>query len=483
MADPAQFSAGELLSVLAVSGLLGMVGQGARAVAGLKKLNDFADSSSASSDDLFLASRLVVSMVIGFIAGVVAALALGIDKLLHFSSDNVQVLLGIAAAGYVGADFIEAFTRKIAQTAPPTIPGDWSAAAPASTLPAATTNTEPRILRGDGSFPFTAEVVDNDIVVRNVSATWFGGPNDASDNGQTASGVSTVDNPNLMGCALPMDGFNHPKTDGSPIPRLPWNTMVRVTNRDTEGEISLPLIDLGPSKFAPSHAAIDLTESAFQSLGVDPTVGVMKVDFTVVGGASFVKDSAPGSSLNKPDNVGGGGLTTPADDSDPGHGPDADVQKPPIKQFIQSPNHSSRNGTAIDMVVLHFTDGPTAQGAINTFLNTTGKRVSAHYIIDRNGDIYQMVDDGDAAWHAKAANARSIGIEHVAVEGQRMAPAQEQSSIALVRWLMATYDIPKSKVTGHRFAPGNIGTTDCPDHLFGDATEQAVRDWVDQHLS
>jgi N-acetylmuramoyl-L-alanine amidase len=104
------------------------------------------------------------------------------------------------------------------------------------------------------------------------------------------------------------------------------------------------------------------------------------------------------------------------------------------------------------MIVMHFTDGPSAQGAINRFLNPH-EQVSAHYIIERDGTIFQMVRDSDKAWHAKDANSRSIGIEHVAVEGQQMAPAQETSSAALLKWLMATYDIKRSGIVGHLCVP------------------------------
>ena len=96
------------------------------------------------------------------------------------------------------------------------------------------TDSSSELLRGDGSFKFTAEVVGNDIAVTNVVATWFGGPDDPSDSGETASGISTRDNPNLLGCALPMDGFNVKATDGSPIPRLPWQTAVRVRKSSNE---------------------------------------------------------------------------------------------------------------------------------------------------------------------------------------------------------------------------------------------------------
>jgi N-acetylmuramoyl-L-alanine amidase len=167
---------------------------------------------------------------------------------------------------------------------------------------------------------------------------------------------------------------------------------------------------------------------------------------------------------------------------DDGHGISHGLAKPPIKQFIESPNFSSRNGTKIDMIVLHFTDGPSARSAINHFLDQASQ-VSAHYIVDRNGDIYQMVRDTEKAWHAKAANPRSIGIEHVAMPDQHMSGEQEQASVALVKWLIATYSIPLGNILGHRFAPGNLGTTDCPDHLFGDATKDAVDAWVMQHFA
>jgi hypothetical protein len=151
--------------------------------------------------------------------------------------------------------------------------------------------TDGQILRGDGSFSFTAEVVGNDIVVQDVSATWFGGLDDPSDNGLTASGVSTRDHPTLQGCALPLDGANSSRTSGSPIPKVPWQTQVRVKNLHTGTEITVPLIDLGPSKTAPSHAAIDLTKPAFVALGGNPAAGKMQVDYTILGGAKFVRSA------------------------------------------------------------------------------------------------------------------------------------------------------------------------------------------------
>lgn len=101
-----------LLSALMLAGLMGMVGQGARTVVGLKKLHDFNATQPPDQATTFLASRLVISLIIGFIAGVLAALAIGLDKLTSAAGATVEILLGLAAAGYAGADFIEGFMSK-----------------------------------------------------------------------------------------------------------------------------------------------------------------------------------------------------------------------------------------------------------------------------------------------------------------------------------------------------------------------------------
>jgi putative chitinase len=108
---PLSLSSEQVLSALVLAGVLGMVGQTVRAVVGLKKMNDDADSTGVSANDLFIASRLVTSEIIGFVVGVITALSLDINRLVTVT--NVQVLLGIAAAGYAGTDVIESFARRL----------------------------------------------------------------------------------------------------------------------------------------------------------------------------------------------------------------------------------------------------------------------------------------------------------------------------------------------------------------------------------
>jgi hypothetical protein len=111
------------------------------------------------------------------------------------------------------------------------------------------------------------------------------------------------------------------------------------------------------------------------------------------------------------------------------HGSSEHPAKPPIKAFIQSPFFSSRNGERIRRIVMHSTTSRNVEGTIAWFQDPRAQ-VSAHYIIGRDGEIYQMVRDSDKAWHAKGANADSIGIEHSAAAGDSMTPAQTLSSIA-----------------------------------------------------
>jgi hypothetical protein len=164
----------------------------------------------------------------------------------------------------------------------------------------------------------------------------------------------------------------------------------------------------------------------------------------------------------------------------PVHRP-ASSAKPVIKQFVRSPNCSSREvGRNIDKIVLHCTEGSLAS-ALAEFQRSDSRKVSAHYVIDRNGDIYQMVNDNDCANHCMGANAGSIGIEHVGSETDALAAPQAAASAALIRWLLQEHQIPRTNIFGHDFTPGysRPGGTSCPDKLFGPIHSQAtIAAWV-----
>jgi len=147
---------------------------------------------------------------------------------------------------------------------------------------------------------------------------------------------------------------------------------------------------------------------------------------------------------------------------------------------MPSPNHDSRGhddrgGTAIDMLVLHYTGMPTAKEAL-TRLCDPGAKVSAHYTIDEDGTVYAHVPEERRAWHAGVAywagatdvNARSIGIELVNPGhefGYRDFPQHQIAALTgLCREILARHPIPSWRVLGHSdVAPAR---KDDPGELF-----------------
>lgn len=61
-------------------------------------------------------------------------------------------------------------------------------------------------------------------------------------------------------------------------------------------------------------------------------------------------------------------------------------------------------------VVIHYTAGRNAGSAAN-WLCSKASKASAHLVIGRAGEVYQLVGFDTVAWHATHANKYSIGIE------------------------------------------------------------------------
>ena len=125
-----------------------------------------------------------------------------------------------------------------------------------------------------------------------------------------------------------------------------------------------------------------------------------------------------------------------------------------------SPNHDSRDGAPIDMLVLHYTGMRTAEEALARLCDPAAK-VSAHYTIDRDGTVYAHVPEERRAWHAGASfwagernvNARSIGIELVNPGHEfgyiPFADDQIAALIDLARKILARHVITARRVVGH----------------------------------
>lgn len=91
----------DIITIILAGGLLGTIGQGIRIVVGLKKLDDKRNSGNPVKET-FTLNRFLISLFIGFTAGAIALLIKSPKG--DLSND---LIFGIIAAGYSGADFIE----------------------------------------------------------------------------------------------------------------------------------------------------------------------------------------------------------------------------------------------------------------------------------------------------------------------------------------------------------------------------------------
>ena len=74
-------------------------------------------------------------------------------------------------------------------------------------------------------------------------------------------------------------------------------------------------------------------------------------------------------------------------------------------------NFSSRNGIAVSAITIHTIQG-SYSGAISWSQNCNSS-VSYHYVIrSSDGQVTQMVDEADKAWHVGSENPYTIGYEH-----------------------------------------------------------------------
>jgi len=132
---------------------------------------------------------------------------------------------------------------------------------------------------------------------------------------------------------------------------------------------------------------------------------------------------------------------------------------PPIEYVPASrANYDVGRSAAITTIVIHETDGPWLS-AKNWFQNRNS-RVSAHYLVRTwDGGIMQFVAEGDTAYHARAANPWSIGIEHEysARYGIPHTNVQYRSSALLVCAIATRYGIPtdRAHIVGHNELRGS----------------------------
>jgi len=131
-----------------------------------------------------------------------------------------------------------------------------------------------------------------------------------------------------------------------------------------------------------------------------------------------------------------------------------------IKTF-RSPNFNKRKANQkISYLVLHYTAIASCQESLN-YLCDKENKVSAHFLVSKNGEIYYLVDLKNNAWHAGESywqglinlNNYSIGIEidnsgpHIYNENYQ--DLQIKNLCKLIKKLIKEFNILPKNVLGH----------------------------------
>lgn len=128
-----------------------------------------------------------------------------------------------------------------------------------------------------------------------------------------------------------------------------------------------------------------------------------------------------------------------------------------ISKKYTSPNFDSRKGRKIDMLVMHYTVSPKEKAIRQLTDPNRPHKVSAHYLIDVDGNIYQLVDEDKRAWHAGVSswggevdnNSRSIGVEIDNPGDRPFTECQLKALEKLSADIIARHDIPLENIVGH----------------------------------
>ena len=139
---------------------------------------------------------------------------------------------------------------------------------------------------------------------------------------------------------------------------------------------------------------------------------------------------------------------------------------------------------AINKIVLHHNAGNlTIRGCYNVWQD---REASAHYQVQSDGRIGQLVWDKDTAWHAGDfnANATSIGIEHADCQTRpwMISAACLENGAHLVAALCKYYKLGRPTWMKNVFPHSYFSSTECPASIAGSqnaAYMKRAQEWYD----
>jgi len=110
------------------------------------------------------------------------------------------------------------------------------------------------------------------------------------------------------------------------------------------------------------------------------------------------------------------------------------------------------------VIVEHYTESADAQSAINTFATDQPDselhelpQTCAHFVIDSDGTIYQLVSLTEICRHTVGLNYTAFGIEMAGFSDQQILDRKPEldAALTLTRWLRCRFGIDVHNVIGH----------------------------------
>ena len=141
-----------------------------------------------------------------------------------------------------------------------------------------------------------------------------------------------------------------------------------------------------------------------------------------------------------------------------------------------------RGGKSIDKIVAHYNAGNlTCEGCYSVWQD---RAASAHYQVESNGRVGQLVWDRDTAWHCGVfdQNQRSLGIEHANMADGTITETCLDTGAHLVAALCKYYGLGRPQWLVNVFPHKYFSATSCPGQIYGsqkDAYITRAQYWYD----
>ena len=131
-----------------------------------------------------------------------------------------------------------------------------------------------------------------------------------------------------------------------------------------------------------------------------------------------------------------------------------------IDKYKSANFNKRKKGTFINYIILHYTAMKDYKEALSQLCDTNNK-VSSHFLINKSGEIFNLVNIISRAWHAGKSNwkkvsdinSESVGIEidnsgHI-YDFENYTIKQIDSLIKLLKYISYNYAIKKHNILGH----------------------------------